>query len=254
MKKKILAVANQKGGVGKTTTVINLGASLSAAEIRVLIVDMDPQGNATSGLGFKRDEINPGIFETITQEALIHDSIIKTKLKYLDLCPSTKSLASAEIEFLHWEDREKKLRLSLSSLENKYQYILIDCPPSLGYLTLNSLVAATSVLIPLQCEYYALEGLSDLLDTFEEVRKYLNPMLELEGILLTMHDERTNLSNQIEKEVRELFRQKVFSTVIPRNVKLGEAPSFGLPIILYDIKSKGAISYMNLAKEILKNE
>lgn len=252
MKKKVLAVANQKGGVGKTTTVINLGASIAAAEVRVLIVDMDPQGNATSGLGFKRDKINTGIFETITQEASIRDSIVKTKLKYLDLCPSTKSLTSAEIEFFRLEDREKKLHLSLSSLENEYQFILIDCPPSLGYLTLNSLVAATSVLIPLQCEYYALEGLSDLLNTFEEVREYLNPMLELEGILLTMHDERTNLSNQIEKEVRELFRQKVFSTVIPRNVKLGEAPSFGLPIILYDIKSKGAISYINLAKEILK--
>ncbi len=251
MKHKILSIANQKGGVGKTTTAINLSACLSAAEKRVLLIDMDPQGNATSGLGLTRDGGNLTLFDVLMNGNPIDSLITPTEVPFLFVCPSSRSLFEAEISLHGKEGREKRLISALSSISYQYDYILIDCPPSLGYLTLNALVACEAVIIPLQCEYYAMEGLSDLLNTLEEVKTYLNPNLEIEGILLTMFDERTNLSREVEKEIREVFGSKVFETVVPRSVKLSEAPSFGKPIILYDIKSKGAIAYLNLAKEIL---
>ncbi|MGQ9617905.1 MAG: ParA family protein [Candidatus Aminicenantia bacterium] len=251
MRCKILSIANQKGGVGKTTTAINLSACLSAAERRVLLVDMDPQGNATSGLGFKRNGNEITLYDVIMNGNSIEKILTQTEVPFLSLCPSSRSLFEAEISLHGKEERERRLLNAISSISERYDYIIIDCPPSLGYLTLNALVASQSVIIPLQAEYYAMEGLSDLLDTLDEIKKYLNPILEIEGILLTMFDERTNLSREVEKEVREVFGSKVFKTVVPRSVKLSEAPSFGKPIILYDIKSKGAIAYLNLAKEIL---
>ncbi len=251
MKRKILSIANQKGGVGKTTTAINLSACLSAAEKRVLLIDMDPQGNATSGLGLKREDGEVSLYDVLMNGNSIEKIITSTEVPFLFVCPSSRSLFEAEISLHGKEGRERRLLSALNPITDQYDYILIDCPPSLGYLTLNALVACNSVIIPLQCEYYAMEGLSDLLNTLEEVKRYLNPHLEIEGILLTMFDERTNLSHEIEKEIREVFGKKVFKTVVPRSVKLSEAPSFGKPIILYDIKSKGAIAYLNLAKEIL---
>jgi chromosome partitioning protein len=251
MRRKILSIANQKGGVGKTTTAINLSACLSAAEKRVLLVDMDPQGNATSGLGLKRENGEFSLFDVLMNGSSIEKIITSTEVPFLFVCPSSRSLFEAEISLYGKEGREKRLLTALTPIVNQYDFIIIDCPPSLGYLTLNALVACNSVIIPLQCEYYAMEGLSDLLTTLEEVKKYLNPHLEIEGILLTMYDDRTNLSHEVEREIREVFGQKVFKTVVPRSVKLSEAPSFGKPIILYDIKSKGAIAYLNLAKEIL---
>ncbi len=251
MRHKILSIANQKGGVGKTTTAINLSACLSAAEKRVLLIDMDPQGNATSGLGLTRDGGNLTLFDVLMNGNPMDPLITSTEVPFLFVCPSSRSLFEAEISLHGKEGREKRLLSALSSISHRYEYIIIDCPPSLGYLTLNALVACEAVIIPLQCEYYAMEGLSDLLNTLEEVKTYLNPNLEIEGILLTMFDERTNLSREVEKEIREVFGSKVFKTVVPRSVKLSEAPSFGKPIILYDIKSKGAIAYLNLAKEIL---
>ena len=251
MRHKILSIANQKGGVGKTTTAINLSACLSAAEKKVLLIDMDPQGNATSGLGLKRENGEFTIYDVLMNGGSIEKIITSTEVPFLFVCPSSRSLFEAEISLHGKEGREKRLLSALTPITNNYDYIIVDCPPSLGYLTLNSLVACNSVIIPLQCEYYAMEGLSDLLSTLDEVKRYLNPNLEIEGILLTMFDERTNLSHEVEKEIRGVFGQKVFKTVVPRSVKLSEAPSFGKPIILYDIKSKGAIAYLNLAKEIL---
>lgn len=251
MRHKILSIANQKGGVGKTTTAINLSACLSAAEKKVLLVDMDPQGNATSGLGLKRGDGEISLYDVLMNGNPIEKIISPTEVPFLFVCPSSRSLFEAEITLHGKEGRERRLLTALTPVVSQYDYILIDCPPSLGYLTLNALVASNSVIIPLQCEYYAMEGLSDLLNTLDEVKRYLNPNLEIEGILLTMYDERTNLSHEVEKEIREVFGKKVFKTVVPRSVKLSEAPSFGKPIILYDIKSKGAIAYLNLAKEIL---
>lgn len=252
---KIIAIANQKGGVGKTTTAVNLAAALAAAEYSTLLVDVDPQANSTSGLGLNADHGGPSIYQALLSPPEAVDKLLlDTDLKYLKLIPSEKSLIGAEVELINLEKREHRLKLILQPLKDSFRYILIDCPPSLGLLTVNALTAADSLLIPLQCEYYALEGISELLKTLWRIRDSLNPSLRIEGVLFTMVDERTNLCQQVMAEIRKFFKDKVFDTLINRNVRLGEAPSFGKPIILYDIKSKGAEAYLNLAKEIITNE
>lgn len=248
---RIIAFSNQKGGVGKTTSAVNIAASLAAAEYRVLLVDFDPQGNASSALGVESRDIKPSSYEMLIQEAQPAECIVKTELIYLDLIPANQELIGAEIELVSALGREHRLKDALNLLKANYDYILIDCPPALGLLTVNALVAAEGVLVPLQCEYFALEGLSQLMKTVELVKKFLNPNLEIEGILLTMFDRRNNLSHQVETDVRSHFKDLVLSTRIPRNVKLGEAPSHGKPIILYDISSPGALAYMEAAQELL---
>ncbi|RLA91377.1 MAG: ParA family protein [Deltaproteobacteria bacterium] len=249
---KIISIANQKGGVGKTTTAVNLGASLAASEKKTLVIDIDPQGNATSGLGLKKEEEN--IYHVLIGEKNIQQMIKQTKVKNLYAVTSNTNLIGAEVELINEIAREKKLYTALIPIKNDYQYILIDCPPSLGLLTINSLSASDSVLIPLQCEYYALEGLGNLLKTIRLIKNHINSSLTIEGILLTMFDSRNNLSHQVAQEIYKHFKNKVFRTIIPRNIRLSEAPSFGKPALLYDINSKGTISYLNLAKElILKN-
>lgn len=248
---RIIALSNQKGGVGKTTSAVNIAASLAAAEYRVLLVDFDPQGNASSALGIEARTIKPSSYEMLIQEALPVDCIVKTELSYLDLIPANQELIGAEIELVSALGREHRLKDALTTVKHNYDYILIDCPPALGLLTVNALVAAHGILVPLQCEYFALEGLSQLMKTVDLVKKFLNPSLEIEGILLTMFDRRNNLSHQVELDVREHFKEIVMTTKIPRNVKLGEAPSHGKPIILYDISSPGALAYMEAAQELL---
>jgi len=248
---RIISVANQKGGVGKTTTAINLAASIAIAEKRVLLIDFDPQGNATSGVGVVKNEVKTGIYHALIQHRDIKEIVRDTELSFLRVVPSTIDLIGAEIELVDDPEREYRLKEALNVIKNEYDYILIDCPPSLSLLTVNALTASDSVIIPLQCEYYALEGLSQLLNTLDLVKKNLNPMLEIEGILLTMFDSRNNLSHQVADEVKNHFNSKVFNTIISRNVRLSESPSFGKPVLLYDIVSKGAINYMELAKEII---
>ncbi len=250
---RVIAVANQKGGVGKTTTAVNLAACLAAVERRTLLVDIDPQANTTSGLGITPQDLNGSIYEVIIQEKPIKEVIRPTEIPYLDLVPSHIRLVGAEVELVSEIARERKLKAALDEIRDNYDYVLVDCPPSLGLLTVNTLTAADTVLIPIQCEYYALEGLGQLLNTIRLVQKYLNPNLKIEGVLLTMYDSRLNLSKQVAQEAREYFDKKVFRTVISRNVRLGEAPSFGKPIILYDILSTGAENYMELAKEVISN-
>ena len=248
---KIIAIANQKGGVGKTTTAINLGASLAVSEKRTLVVDIDPQGNATSGLGLENRDRLSTIYDVLVNQRPAQECIVRSlHFDHLDLLPSTRDLVGAEIELVSAGDRERVLRRALEPVRDRYDYILVDCPPSLGLLTLNTLTAADSVLIPIQCEFYALEGLSQLLNTVRLVQRGLNPDLEIEGVLLTMYDRRLNLSQQVASEAFEYFGEKVYRTRIPRNVRLAEAPSFGRPIILYDALSVGAQSYLSLAKEI----
>ncbi len=251
---RVITIANQKGGVGKTTTAVNVAACLAMLGQHCLIIDMDPQANATSGLGFDKHKCNPSIYEVLIGKEPISKSICKTELEHLNLIPSNVTLTGAEIELVGLEKRESKLKDIIAEVKNDYQYLFIDTPPSLGLLTLNSLVAGDTVLIPIQCEYYALEGLGQLLGTITLVQSRLNPDLTVEGLLLTMFDARTNLSQQVTTEIRKCFKDKVYQTIIPCNVRLSEAPSFGKPIILYEITSVGAESYIRLAREIISRD
>ena len=248
---RVIAVANQKGGVGKTTTAVNLSTSLAKKGKKVILIDGDPQGNATSGLGVEKD-LDNSIYDVLVEEVDIKTTLQDTCVKTLKVCPSNMDLAGAEVELVSQMSREFRLKEKIDPIKDEFDYIIIDCPPSLGLITLNSFTAADSVLIPVQCEYYALEGLGQLLNTINLVKKHLNKNLEIEGAVLTMYDMRTSLSNQVVKEVKRYFDDKVYKTVIPRNIKLSEAPSFGMPIGLYDPKSKGARAYEKLAKEVMK--
>ncbi len=248
---KTVVIANQKGGVGKTTTAVNLSASLALAGQNILVVDTDPQGNLTSGLGINRSEIDKSLYDVYTGTYTVEEAVSETAIPHLHIVPSTIDLLAVEVELINRNDREKTLLNALSGIKERYRYIFIDCPPSLGLLTLNGLVAADSIIVPVQCEYYSLEGLSLLTRTLKLVRSSFNPNLDIEGILLTMFDPRNTLSRQVAEEVKKHFGEKVYDTLIPRNVTLGEAPSHGKPAILYDARSKGAQSYIALAKEIL---
>lgn len=249
---KIIAIANQKGGVGKTTTAITLSAILAKKGKKVMLIDADPQGNATSGVGQEKKMEN-SVYELLVEDIDVEETLLETTIKNLKVCPSNINLAGAEVELVSMMSREQRLKEKLENAKDEFDYIIIDCPPSLGLITLNAFTAANSVLIPIQCEYYALEGLGQLINTINLVKKHLNKDLDIEGALLTMYDIRTNLSNQVVKEVKKYFGDKVYKTVIPRNVKLSEAPSYGMPISVYDPRSKGAKSYEKFVKEFLKN-
>jgi chromosome partitioning protein len=248
---KTVVIANQKGGVGKTTTAVNLSASLALAGLDILVVDTDPQGNLSSGLGINRNELSKSLYDVYTGRLTIEEAVSETRIPHLHIVPSTIDLLAVEVELINRDGREKTLLNALAAIKDRYRYIFIDCPPSLGLLTLNGLVAADSIIVPVQCEYYSLEGLSLLTRTLKLVRSSFNPSIEIEGIVLTMFDPRNTLSHQVAEEVRKHFGEKVYTTMIPRNVTLGEAPSHGKPAILYDARSRGAQSYVALAKEIL---
>lgn len=251
---KIIAVANQKGGVGKTTTAVNLAASLALEEKKVLLVDADPQGNSTSGSGVPRKQSRRTLYNLLVLNEAIENVVLPTELPLLWVIPADKNLAGAEVELVESNKREYRLKEILGRVKSEYDYIIIDCPPSLGLLTINGLTAADSLLVPIQCEYYALEGVTELFDTLARLRRGLNPQLTIEGLLLTMYDERTNLAAAVAQDLRDFYGSQVLKTIIPRNVRLAEAPSYGKPIILYDIRSRGAESYIQLAKEILSHE
>ncbi len=249
---KVIALANQKGGVGKTTTAVNLSSCLAYRGMKVLLIDTDPQGNATSGLGIDKDHLHKSVYDVLINSETIADIIVDTKIEKLKVCPSNIQLVGAEIELVSVISRETRLKEAISKIKENFDYVIIDCPPSLGLLTINALTAADTILVPIQCEYYALEGLSQLMNTVKLVQRHLNTKLEVEGVVLTMFDARTNLSIQVVEEVKKHFKNKVYRTIIPRNVRLSEAPSFGLPIILYDPKSKGSECYLELAGEVIE--
>jgi chromosome partitioning protein len=251
---KVISIANQKGGVGKTTTTINLSASLAASELKVLLIDSDPQGNATTGLGIEKGMERKTLYNVLIGETPINDAIVATAFEGLSILPSDQNLVAANLDLVDLDYREQRLRRSLATLKEAFDYILIDCPPALDLLTLNALVASDSVLVPIQCEFFALEGISQLMDTIERVKESFDQPLQLEGVLLTMYDDRTNLTRQVESDLREFFGEQVFHTVIPRSIRLAEAPSFGKPILAYEPRSRGAESYIQLAKEVLSHE
>jgi chromosome partitioning protein len=250
----VISIANQKGGVGKTTTAINLAAALAASELKVLLVDSDPQGNSTTGLGVDKSPERHTLYQVLLREASITDAIVPTTFEGLSILPTDQNLVATNLDLVDAEQRETRLKSALEQVAEEFQYVLIDCPPALDLLTLNALVASESVLIPIQCEFFALEGISQLIDTVDRVKESFNPDLGIEGVLLTMYDDRTNLTRQVEADLREFFGSEVFKTVIPRTIRLAEAPSFGKPILSYDPRSRGAEAYIQLAKEILAHE
>ena len=251
---KTIAIANQKGGVGKTTTAINLSASLASNDLKILLIDSDPQGNATTGLGVDKSVERPTIYEVLFSDVPVSTTIVKTDFEGLDIVPANRNLVAANLELVDLPNRETRLKTKLDEVREHYDYILIDCPPALDLLTLNALLAADSVLVPIQCEFFALEGISQLMDTVERIKESFSHNLKIEGILLTMYDDRTNLTKQVADDLKEFFQDQVFKTVIPRSIRLAEAPSYGQPILQYDVRSKGSESYVKLAKELLENE